>query len=92
MNFNKGKMLWNLLVLLKVKCFDWLLLRERVAARNRLQVMGVAVEEGNVYAICGEVKVDCRHFFFTVVGLIGCGRRLLLCRGCKLILRVDFEM
>lgn len=42
------KGLWELFVLLKVKCFAWMVLRGQIVARDRFQQLGVVQEEGNV--------------------------------------------
>lgn len=50
---DRWKILWGLSVLLKVKCFVWLYLRDRVTVRNRLFRSSVIQEDGNVCSICG---------------------------------------
>lgn len=45
---DRWKLLWELLVPLKVKSFDWLLLRERVAMRDKLYNLEVGGVEENV--------------------------------------------
>lgn len=56
-------MLWNLPISLKVKCFSWLLLKDRFAVRDRLFWMGVIQEKENVCPICGERKKENWHLF-----------------------------
>lgn len=56
-----------MLVPLKVKCFIWLVIRDRVAVRDILQRLGLVQGEGNVCSICNEGKEDSRHIFVHCV-------------------------
>lgn len=57
-------MLWGLLVLLKVKCFSWLLLKSRLALRERFNHWGVIQKEGIGFPICGVDREESHHPFF----------------------------
>lgn len=74
-------------VLLKVKYFVWLVLRDRVAVRDRLQKIGIIQAKENVCLIYNECKEDNRDIFVHCeggvqdVGYDGKIMELELCRG-----------
>lgn len=55
--------LWGLPAPLKVKCFVWLLLRDRVAVRERLLRLGVIEVDRSSCPLCGTVVESCWHLF-----------------------------
>lgn len=54
----KWKLLWDFLVSLKVRCFGWLLLRDKLAVMDRLQFMGFIQAEGNFCCFCEDDRED----------------------------------
>lgn len=50
-------------VLLKIKCFVWLVIRVRIAARDRLQRLGILREEENMCLFCNMHMKHNRYLF-----------------------------
>lgn len=48
---------------LKTKCFGWLFLRDRIAVRDKLQILGVVHEDENVCLFHIVGKEDNQHLF-----------------------------
>lgn len=59
----RWKLLWAMPVYMKVKCFVWLLLKDRLALRGRLYRLGLIQEEGNLCPLCWEVSEVGFHLF-----------------------------
>lgn len=64
---DKWKGLWEMSVSIKVKCFVWLFLKDRIALMGRLLQLGVIQEERNVCPICGDDKDESRRLFVQCV-------------------------
>lgn len=60
---DRWKGLCELLIPLKVKCFVWLVLRDRVVVRDRILKLGIVQTEGNVCPLCNEGVEDLKHIF-----------------------------
>lgn len=77
--------LLDLLVPLKVKCFVWQLLRDRLAVRGRLVRLGVIGAKGSVCPLCErEVETD-RHLFMHCDHVYRLWSRLASLRGRMLV-------
>lgn len=48
---------------LKVTCFVWLVLRDRIVARDRFHMLGMILEEGNVCLFCEDGIEVSSHLF-----------------------------
>lgn len=55
--------IWDLPVPLKVECFTWLLIKDKLVVRGRLQRLGYVLEEGNVCPICGVDKEESHRIY-----------------------------
>lgn len=60
---DRWKMLLALSVSLKVKCFSWLLFRDRLAIKEIVFHFGLIQDEGSTCPICGEDREDIHHIF-----------------------------
>lgn len=60
---DRWKSLWALPIPLKVKCFSWLFLQDRVALRERFYRLGLIQEKGKLCPICGEGREEGYHLF-----------------------------
>lgn len=61
---DRWKVLWAMPVLLKDKCFVWLLFKDRIAVRSMLQKLGIIQDDGSVCPICGDGREYIMHLFF----------------------------
>lgn len=59
----RQRLLWSILVPLKVKCFVWQMLLDRVAVKDRLHQLGLIQKVGNVCSLCDEDKKKSQYLF-----------------------------
>lgn len=81
---NMWNLLWKLPVPLKVKCFGWLLMRERVVVRDLLQVLGFSLMKAMSAPFVARAIRITDICFFTTIKSIECGLRLHRCGDCIL--------
>lgn len=61
-----------MVVPLKVKYFVWLVIRDRIVVRDKLQELGIMQGEEHLCPFCNAHKEDNIHLLCTVTKCIGC--------------------
>lgn len=69
----RWNILWEISVLLKVKCFMRLVIRDKVAVRDMLQKLGLVQSEKMFVRFLMKIKRKVDIFSFTMIGFIVCG-------------------